>query len=178
MAHFGRDRAVVLRSIGLAGGVLAFATACVPAGDVPDGSGPGTPPPPTTAPPVTGGAIAVQTREVPNLGAVLTGPDGRTVYLFDKDPSAQPTCLDACAGDWPPLTTTAAPTAGATVNPALLTTARRPDGSTQVVYNGHPLYYYIGDEVAGQANGQTVNSNGGNWYVISPAGDRIEQGGG
>ncbi|MFI0470851.1 hypothetical protein ACH347_42900 [Saccharopolyspora sp. 5N102] len=173
MAHFARDRAAVLRSIGLAGGVLAFATACVPVGEEPAGSGPGTPPPPTTAPPVTGGAIAVQTREVPNLGAVLTGPDGRTVYLFDKDRSDQLACLEACAGDWPPLTTTAPPIAGPAVNPTLLATTRRPDGSTQVVYNGHPLYYYVGDELAGQANGQAVISNGGNWYAISPAGNRI-----
>ncbi|MEU5852854.1 COG4315 family predicted lipoprotein [Saccharopolyspora shandongensis] len=178
MGHFARDRAAVLRGIWLVGGALAFATACVPAGDVPDGSGPGTPPPPTTAPPVTGGAIAVQTREVPGLGAVLTGPDGRTVYLFGNDSPGHPTCLDACAGDWPPLTTTAPPIAGASANPALLATTRRPDGSTQVVYNGHPLYYYVGDELAGQANGQTVNSNGGSWYAISPAGNKIEQGGG
>ncbi|MEV0058165.1 hypothetical protein AB0H34_47750 [Saccharopolyspora shandongensis] len=173
MARFARDRAAVLRSIWLVGGALALVTACTPAGDVPDGRGPGTPPPTATAPPITGGAIAVQTREVPGLGAVLTGPDGRTVYLFDQDRSDQLACLEACAGDWPPLTTTALPIAGPAVNPALLATTRRPDGSTQIVYNGHPLYYYVGDELAGQANGQAVISNGGSWYAISPAGNRI-----
>ncbi|MEU6265676.1 COG4315 family predicted lipoprotein [Saccharopolyspora shandongensis] len=173
MAHFARDRAVVLRSIWVVAGALAFVTACTPAGDVPDGRGPGTPSPTATAPPVTGGAIVVETREVPGLGAVLTGPDGRTVYLFDQDRGSELACLEACAGDWPPLITTAPPTAGEAVNPALLATIRRPDGSMQVVYNGHPLYYYIGDELAGHANGQTVFSNGGTWFAISPAGDKI-----
>ena len=110
---------------------------------------------------------------MPNLGTVLTGPDGRTVYLFDSDRSAQSNCLGGCAEDWPPLTTAGPPIAGAAVKPALLTTTRRPDGSTQVVYNGHPLYYYIGDELPGQAYGQGVLSNGGYWYAVSPAGDKI-----
>ncbi|MGP4017840.1 COG4315 family predicted lipoprotein [Saccharopolyspora sp. 5N708] len=175
MGHFIRDRTTALASVGLAGGVLALVAACVPSGEVADGSGVGTPPPPTTAPPVTGVVVVVQTHEVPNLGTVLTGPDGRTVYLFDKDSSPQSTCLAGCAKDWPPLTTTGPPVAGAAVNPALLTTSKRPDGSTQVVYNGHPLYYYIGDELPGQADGGGLYSDGGNWYAVSPAGDKIEQ---
>jgi predicted lipoprotein with Yx(FWY)xxD motif len=117
----------------------------------------------------------VQTHEVPSLGIVLTGPNGRTVYLFDKDRDSQPTCVGGCTSPWPPLTTTGAPTAGAGVNPALLGTTTRPDSSTQVVYNGHPLYYYEGDDLPGEANGEEVNSNGGSWYVVSPAGNKIEQ---
>ncbi|MGW1679477.1 COG4315 family predicted lipoprotein [Saccharopolyspora sp. NPDC002376] len=111
---------------------------------------------------------------MPDLGAaVLTGPDGRTVYLFDQDGKSEPTCLEQCASDWPPLTTTDPPVAGAEVNQELLSTALRPDGKQQVVYNGHPLYYYVGDDVPGQTNGQGVFSDGGYWYALSPAGDRI-----
>ncbi|GAA0522985.1 hypothetical protein GCM10011581_38750 [Saccharopolyspora subtropica] len=178
-----RHHTTVLNSRRFRGGWLACgalslaALACSPA-ESPDGVGSGLPPPPTTAAPVTGGVVVVQTHEVPHLGAVLTGPSGRTVYLFDKDRDSQPTCVGGCASPWPPLTTTGPPAAGPGVNPALLGTTRRPDGRTQIVYNGHPLYYYEGDDLPGEANGQTVISNNGTWYVVSPAGDRIAPGGG
>ncbi|MER6992241.1 hypothetical protein ABT337_06170 [Saccharopolyspora hirsuta] len=173
MRRFIRDRAAAPRSIGLIGSALFVAAACVPGGEEPAGRGVGTPPPPETAPPVTGGAVVVRTEQVPGLGPVLTGPDGRAVYLFDQDGESKPTCVDGCARDWPPLTATAPPEAGPNVDPALLTTTRRQDGATQVVYHGHPLYYYVGDDVPGQANGHGVRSAGGYWYALSPAGNRI-----
>lgn len=180
-----RDHRTVRRRIyrrfrwgGLACGAMALVAAACSPGEYPDGVGQGLPPPPTTVAPVTGGVIAVQVREVPNLGTVLAGPDGRTVYLFDKDRDSQSTCVGGCTSPWPPLTTVGPPAAGAGVNPALLGIAARPDGRAQVVYNGHPLYYYEGDDLPGEANGEALNSNGGNWYVVSPAGDKIEQSGG
>lgn len=175
MVHLTRARTAALTGTGLAGGVLALIAGCVPPGQEPAGSGAGTPPPPVTAPAVTGGAIVVRTHQVPGLGAVLTGPDGRAVYLFDRDGDSEPTCLDGCARDWPPLTTTESPVAGPEVNQELLTTVRRPDGGKQVVYNGHPLYYYIGDDVPGQANGNGVLSSGGYWYALTPAGTKFER---
>ncbi|WP_223838380.1 COG4315 family predicted lipoprotein [Saccharopolyspora pogona] len=185
MTRSTRDRSTGRSSIcprfrwgGLACGAMALvAVACSP-GENPDGAGSGLPPPPTTAPPVTDEVIALQTLEVPNLGTVLAGPSGRTLYLFSNDRDSQPTCVGGCTSAWPPLTTTGPPTAGAGVNPALLGVATRPDGRAQVVYNGHPLYYYEGDDVPGEANGDTVYSNGGTWYVVSPAGNKIEQNGG
>lgn len=174
MGNVFRNRRTFLGGIGLGCAALACA-ACVGPGNGADGSSFGTPPPPTTAPPVTGGAIVVRVREVPDVGAVLTGPNGRTLYLFDRDRAGQSTCFGGCADDWPPLTTTAAPVAGEAVNPGLLGTSKRPDGSAQVVYNGHPVYYYIGDELPGQTTGGTVFSMGGTWYVLSPAGNPIAQ---
>ncbi|MDA3648408.1 hypothetical protein LZ318_04995 [Saccharopolyspora indica] len=171
MVHLTRARTVALSGTGL----LALITACASPGQEPAGAGVGTPPPPVTAPPVTGGAIVLRTHQVPGLGPVLTGPDGRAVYLFDEDGDAEPTCLEGCARDWPPLTTTDPPVAGPEVNQELLTTVRRPDGGTQVVYNGHPLYYYIGDDIPGQANGNGVLSSGGHWYALSSAGDKIDR---
>ena len=53
---------------------------------------------------------------------------------------------------------------------SLLGTIRRADGTTQVAYNGHPLYYYDGDSGAGQLNGQDVDAFGAKWFVVTPAG--------
>ena len=46
-------------------------------------------------------------------------------------------------------------------------TVKRPDGSTQVTYNGHPLYYYAPDSSAGQARGQGID---GVWFAQTPNG--------
>jgi glutathione peroxidase-family protein len=49
-----------------------------------------------------------------------------------------------------------------------------PGGGEVVTYNKWPLYTYLGDGAAGQANGQDVKLNGGKWYVITPAGTLIK----
>ena len=45
--------------------------------------------------------------------------------------------------------------------------------TTQVTYNGHPLYYYSGDSQAGQQNGQGLNAFGAAWYVVAPTGGKV-----
>ncbi|MFN3974496.1 MAG: hypothetical protein ACK4K2_04380 [Dehalococcoidia bacterium] len=104
------------------------------------------------------------------LGNILTDAQGRTLYLFTLDSPNTTTCTGACAQNWPPLLTAAAPVAGERVNPALLGTIRRPEGSTQVTYNGWPLYYFVADRAPGDAKGQGVR---GVWFVVSPAGTPI-----
>ncbi len=59
---------------------------------------------------------------------------------------------------------------GRDVKASLLGTIKRTDGTTQVTYNKHPLYYYSGDSQAGQQNGQGLNAFGALWYVVAPAG--------
>ena len=108
-----------------------------------------------------------------DLGKIIVDAKGRTVYLFEKDTGPTSTCSGACAGDWPPVTTTGKPTAGSGVTGSMLATTKRSDGTTQVVYNGHPLYRYIGDQKAGDTNGQNVNAFGAAWYALSPAGDKV-----
>ena len=79
------------------------------------------------------------------------------------------------AGDRPPLLTTARPLAATGVRAALLGTTRRADGTLQVTYNHHPLYRFKLDAKAGQARGQNLHSFGADWYVLSPAGAKIEK---
>ena len=52
-------------------------------------------------------------------------------------------------------------------------TTRRSDGTEQVTYDGHPLYLYVGDQKAGDTNGQGVNAFGALWYALSPSGGTV-----
>jgi predicted lipoprotein with Yx(FWY)xxD motif len=69
-----------------------------------------------------------------NLGNILVGPDGKTLYIFTKDEANKSNCYDSCATNWPPLLTEAKPAAGDGTDPALLGTTTRKDGATQVTY--------------------------------------------
>lgn len=121
----------------------------------------------------SGGAAQLGTQET-SLGRILAGPDGRSVYLFEKDEGTKSACYDACATQWPPVLTEGAPTAGSGVKADLLGTAERTDGTTGVTYNGHPLYYFAGDKKPGDVNGQGLKGFGAPWYVLSPDGQDID----
>jgi len=129
----------------------------------------GQPTSPTTA---SGAPATVGVANV-GLGKVLVNSRGRTLYLFKKDTSTTSTCLGACAVNWPPLQATGKPTLGSGANASLVVTARRSDGKTQVIYNGHPLYLFSGDTKSGDTNGEGVNAFGGMWYAVSPAGNQV-----
>ena len=106
-----------------------------------------------------------------DLGEVLVGPDQRTLYMFDPDMQGESTCYDQCATNWPPLTLDEGePAAGAGVDAALLGTTERTDGTTQVTYDGWPLYYWAQDAAPGDATGQAVN---GVWWVLDASGEPI-----
>jgi Secreted repeat of unknown function len=61
------------------------------------------------------------------------------------------------------------------VEPAKLTTMARSDGAPQVLYNGHPLYRYTGDEKPGDTNGQRVTAFGAAWFAVSGVGQVISR---
>jgi predicted lipoprotein with Yx(FWY)xxD motif len=107
------------------------------------------------------------------LGSILVDGSGRTLYLFQKDQPNQSACAGACAAAWPPDHGSGAATAGSGVKASLLGTIKRGDGSMQVTYNHHPLYYYSGDSGAGQQNGQGLNAFGATWYVVAPSGGTV-----
>jgi hypothetical protein len=54
-----------------------------------------------------------------------------------------------------------------------LGTITRSDGTKQVTYDGHPLYYYAGDSGAGQDNGQGSDGFGAKWWLVAPSGSAI-----
>jgi predicted lipoprotein with Yx(FWY)xxD motif len=125
------------------------------------------------APKTAGGEAATVGVAATRLGKTLVDAEGRTLYLFKKDPSTTSTCAGACASDWPPLRTNGKPTAGSGLNPALVATTKRSDGAPQVTYNGHPLYLYEGDENPGDTDGQGVTAFGAPWYALAPAGSQV-----
>jgi predicted lipoprotein with Yx(FWY)xxD motif len=109
-----------------------------------------------------------------SLGQILVDGSGKSLYLFEADSGTKSTCSGACAQAWPPLTTTGAPKAASTASPSLLGTTSRSDGTTQVTYSGHPLYYFVGDTKPGDTNGEGSTAFGAGWDVLSPAGGKIE----
>jgi predicted lipoprotein with Yx(FWY)xxD motif len=110
-----------------------------------------------------------------SLGTFLVDAKGRALYLWDADHGAKSACSGDCATAWPPLTTTATPQASGKAKSSLLGTTTRADGSREVTYAGHPLYYYAGDSGSGQTNGQGSDSFGSPWWVVSPAGKAIQK---
>jgi len=108
------------------------------------------------------------------LGRILADSRGRTLYLFENDKRGHSACAGACATYWPPLLTRGKPTAASAAKQALLGTTRRADGTTQVTYAGHPLYRFLQDTKPGQTTGQDLHDFGAGWYVLAPAGTKIE----
>src|SRR4051794_30618597 len=128
--------------------------------------------PPSPAPASTGTPI-VSTKHT-SLGTFLVDGQGRALYLWDADKSTMSTCSGACAEAWPPLTTKAAPKASGTVKSSLLGTTKRTDGTREVTYAGHPLYYFAGDTGPGQTAGQGSNGFGAPWWDVSPSGTALQ----
>jgi predicted lipoprotein with Yx(FWY)xxD motif len=106
-------------------------------------------------------------------GKVLVDGRGRALYLFTRDRSALSRCYSECAVRWPPFLTAGAPAAGAGAQAKLLGRTRRRDGSTQVTYGGHPLYYYISDHLPGQVLCENVEEFGGTWFVVTRRGSAV-----
>jgi len=77
-----------------------------------------------------------------------------TLYTFDKDTTGATTsaCTGACATAWPPLTATGTPTAGPGVPGTLGTIS-----GSQVTWDGHPLYRWMGDKAPGDVTGDGIN---------------------
>ena len=126
----------------------------------------GTNPPASPAASEGAASYEIRTANSATLGTYLVGEGGRTLYTFDKDTATASACSGGCAQAWPPFVVEGAEaaTAGAGVTGALATIARD-DGTTQVAYEGRPLYYYAADTNAGDTGGDGVN---GVWHVAKP----------
>jgi predicted lipoprotein with Yx(FWY)xxD motif len=115
------------------------------------------------------GASAAGELRTAQIGGMtaLTSAKGFTLYSFAPDTPSRSNCNGTCAGYWPPVTGTPAAGPGVT---GTLSTIKRSDGTTQAVYNGHPLYTYVGDTAPGQAHGNNLNLNGGLWHEVTVSG--------
>lgn len=121
----------------------------------------------------TGGGV-VSVADNPQLGRILVDADGNTLYLFEKDKGGKSACFGACASVWPPYTSEGELRAENGAEASQLGTAKRSDGSEQVTYAGFPLYLYVGDKAAGEANGNDFEQFGAEWYALTPEGEHPE----
>jgi predicted lipoprotein with Yx(FWY)xxD motif len=142
--------ALSLIALGVLGGSVAAATSA-PAGG--PASAPGTP-------------AVLKTAKIGGV-TVLTNAKGFTLYWFAPDTSARSVCYGTCAVYWPPVT--GAPVAGPGVT-GRIGTISRTGGGTEVTYDGHPLYTYVGDTAPGRASGNNLDLNGGLWHEVTVAG--------
>jgi len=160
--------------------LAALIAAC--GGAAEDTAGSGTSPEPAASapvseaaapasPPTVDGAATIATADNEEYGALLTDGEQLTLYVFFEDGESSSACYDACADNWPPLLTVGEPQAEGDIDSGLLGTAPRDDGSTQVTYDGQPLYTYSGDSAPGDVLGF---GSGDVWYPVAPDGDPID----
>lgn len=122
-------------------------------------------------------AATIATAEHPDHGIHLTDGAGWPLYLFKLDGQGGPgkdavsKCADACVGGWPPLLAIGTPTVAGEAKAELIGSIQRADGGVQLTYNGWPLYYYWKDPFAGEMRGHDVVEFGGEWSLVTPAGE-------
>ena len=120
-------------------------------------------------------STTVAVRDIGGVGATLVDGSGDTLYFADQETGGSIRCLDACLRFWRPLTVAsgATPTASAALGGALAT-INRPDGSTQVTYDGHALYTFTDDGGPGHADGNgftdTFDGTTFNWHASTSTG--------
>lgn len=119
---------------------------------------------------------AVLTTAESDFGEIVVDGEGMTVYMFDQDTqgSGESSCEGQCAANWPAVIADSETPEVEGVT-GEVGTIEGVDGQTQVTLNGWPLYYFAGDQAAGDVNGQGVNDV---WWVLSPDGERITEAGG
>jgi predicted lipoprotein with Yx(FWY)xxD motif len=164
--------------VGVGGAVAAAATvaACSSAASstaaAPAASPTGSPAAASPAGASSSGGTVITTAKS-SAGTFLTNGSGRAVYLWVKDTGDMSNCNGACAGAWPPVTTTATATASGSAKASDIGTITRSDGTKQVTYDGHPLYYFSGDSGPGTASGQGSDGFGAKWWLVAPTGSDV-----
>ncbi len=91
---------------------------------------------------------------------ILVGPNGMTLYVFDKDSGGKSMCYSQCAINWPPFMAEAGAKASGDYSLIM-----RDDGKQMWAFKGKPLYYWIKDQKPGDKTGEGV---GNVWWIVKP----------
>jgi len=118
-----------------------------------------------------GGSSTVMVAKISGYGSALVTGSGKSLYVLSSDPSDGSKCTGSCAKIWPPLTVSGSPSAGSGASSSMLSTFKRADGTTQVLYDKQALYTYSSP---GATSGEGVASFGGTWYLVAPSGKPIK----
>lgn len=124
---------------------------------------------PASDPPVGTATVKVTESE---LGPILVDGSGRTLYAFTKDKDQSSNCGEACIAVWPALITAKTGVAGEGAKAELMGQTKSTRGQQQATYGQWPLYYYVGDLVAGDVNGQGIDEE---WFVLAPDGTLVKK---
>jgi predicted lipoprotein with Yx(FWY)xxD motif len=125
----------------------------------------------SSKPAAAGGTVSP--KSVSGVGAVLVDSKGFALYSPDQEKSGTVRCIGSCTAVWVPLTLSkgvSAPTASSTLM-SKLGTVMRPDGKTQVTFDGEPLYRFSPDGSPGKVTGNGASDQFGGrsftWHVVS-----------
>ena len=121
----------------------------------------------------TAASTTVITIRHTTLGSTLVDGRGHTLYLFEGDRANASKLSQAGLAVWPAFNATGKLVATGGVKAAKLGTIVT-HGHRQVTYNHRPLYYFVGDQKAGDTKGQGLTEFGALWYVLSPAGAAVK----
>jgi predicted lipoprotein with Yx(FWY)xxD motif len=155
---FGLPLAAVALLAAACGGSSSTTAAAPPSAAAPTSS--------ASAPSSSGSSAVTLKTANDSKGIFLTDQAGRTLYLYTVDKGTTSACYGECATLWPPLTTTGAVQVTGDASAKEIGETTRTDGSKQVTYGGHPLYYFKGDTSPGQTKGEDLQ---GVWFLIGPA---------
>lgn len=125
-----------------------------------------------TSMPEDGAAAPIVEVAGSELGDILVGADGMTLYAFLADEGGTSTCYDECAENWPPVLVDGDVGVGEGLDASIFSTVERDDGSKQLVAGGYPLYGWVNDGEPGDTTGQGVNDV---WYVVGPDGQPVTE---
>lgn len=120
--------------------------------------------------PVLGGIAA--TAGATDLGEILVGEDGLTLYGFTNDIDAISACYGTCADAWPPVIVDQDFEVAPGLDTGIFATTTRDDGSLQLVAGKWPLYFFAGDAAPGDVNGQ---GSGDVWFAVDTGGILITE---
>jgi predicted lipoprotein with Yx(FWY)xxD motif len=120
----------------------------------------------------SGGSGTVSVAKISGYGSALVDASGKSVYVLSTDPAGSSKCSGTCAKTWMPVTVSGSPSAGSGVDSSKLSSFKRSDGTTQVLYNKQALYTYSGQ---GATSGEGQAADGGIWYLVSPSGSAIKK---
>jgi predicted lipoprotein with Yx(FWY)xxD motif len=101
------------------------------------------------------------------LGPILVDAQGRTLYRYAPDHGGKSTCTGGCSMEWPPATVRGSGALTAAGVKGTVATTTRPDGTTQLSFDGKPLYRFAQDTTKADANGQGLEHS---WFVIPAKG--------
>ena len=122
----------------------------------------------------------LSTAESEKYGTYMVGPEGMPIYMFTTDTQGadgtEPaiSCNAECLAAWPLVPVEGEPTAGEGVDAEMLGTMTH-DGNTVATYNGWPVYTFVQDTAGEEPTGQDKQSFGGEWYLLGPDGEKIDE---